>query len=202
MAKKPNDILLSCEIFDSMSREEKAEISDKIQAVTIKKGEEISLCESLGCISQGSARVLVKNAGGAVMKKLGSREVFGCAALFGGETVTEIKAESDATIVYLSASDMTDIFMQHPTVAVDYIKYLSGKIRYLNSRISDFAPAPAEQRVLGFLKKQAAKQNPIKMSMTLLASELGIGRTSLYRALDSLEQSGLILRSENGITVY
>lgn len=201
VANKTNEILLSCEIFSSLSNEEKDNIAEKVQKIAIKKGDEISLRESLGCIAIGSARVLVKNAGGAVMKKLESREVFGCAALFGGETVTEIKADSDATIVYLSASDMTDVFMQHPTVAVDYIKYLSGKIRYLNSRIGDFAPAPAETRVLGYLKKLSEKQSPIKMPMTRLAGELGIGRTSLYRALEVLEQSGAISRSDNGITV-
>ena len=202
MAEKFAKALLSCEIFASLDDGEKQKIAEYVECISIKKGEEISLGEKLGCLAKGSARVLVKNMGRTVMKKLGVGEIFGCAALFGGDAVTEIKADSDSIIVYLSAKNMTDIFTNNPTVAVEYIKYLSGKIRYLNSRIGDFAPAPAEQKVLGFLKKLSVKENPVKIPMTLLAKELGIGRTSLYRALDALENNNLIKRTTNGITVY
>ena len=201
MADKLANTLLSCEIFSSLEEQEKQKTAERVECISIKKGEEIVLVERLGCLAKGSARVLVKNTGSTVMKKLGTGEVFGCAALFGGDAVTEIKADSDSVIVCLSANDMTDIFTKTPTVAVDYIKYLSGKIRYLNSRIGDFAPAPAEQKVLGFLKKLYQKQSPIKIPMTLLAKELGIGRTSLYRALDALENNNLIKRTKNGIIV-
>lgn len=201
MAEKFASTLLSCEIFSSLEEQEKQKTAERVECISIKKGEEIALVERLGCLAKGSARVLVKNTGGAIMKKLGTGEIFGCAALFGGDAVTEIKADSDSVIVCLSANDMTDIFTKNPTVSVEYIKYLSSKIRYLNSRIGDFAPAPAEQKVLGFLKKLSQKQNPIKMSMTLLAKELGIGRTSLYRALEALENNNLINRTKNGISV-
>ena len=201
MPEKTNDLLFCAEIFASLSAAEKSELLPLCEEIIIEKGKEILLENKLGCLVKGGARVEVKNGTGTVMKKLATGDIFGCAALFGGGAVTNIRADRDSKILCLSAENMTEIFKSHPAVAVDYIKYLSGKIRYLNSRIGDFAPAPATDKVLGFLKKAAEKQNPVKISMTLLASELGIGRTSLYRALDALENNNLISRRKNEITV-
>ena len=201
MTKKEKSLLLSADMFSSLEQEAKNRVAALCEEIKVQKGEEIALGERLGCLVRGKAGVSVKNSRDAVMKKLTVGEIFGCAALFGGDEVTKIVAESDCKLLCISAENMTDIFLSHPEVALFYIKYLSQKIRFLNSRIGDFAPAPSEQRVLGFLKKAAQKQNPVSISMTLLAKEIGIGRTSLYRALDALENNNLIKRCKNQITV-
>ena len=41
----------------------------------------------------------------------------------------------------------------------------------------------------------------IPVNMTLLSKMLGVGRSSLYRSLDSLENSGRIKRENNRIKV-
>ena len=38
-------------------------------------------------------------------------------------------------------------------------------------------------------------------SMTLLASGLGLGRATLYRSLDTLQEKGIILRENNIVKV-
>lgn len=201
MSDKRVNALLSAELFCSLSATEKQEISSLCEEINIPKGEAIFLQNKLGCLVKGGARVEVKNGTGTVMKRLSVGDIFGCASLFEGGAVTNIKADRDSRLVCISQENMVEIFGKYPTVSVDYIKYLSGKIRYLNSRIGDFAPAPVEQKVLGFLRKSAKAQNPVKIPMTFFAKELGIGRTSLYRALDTLENNKLIIRRGNEITV-
>ncbi len=200
MTAKQYNIFFSNDIFSSLEESEKRALYPLCEVLNIKKGEEISLNERLGALISGKAKVSVKNGSGAVMKNLGIGDVFGCAMLFGGDSVTKITASCDSALICISKENMTAIFEAHPKVATEYIKYLSGKIRYLNSKIGDFAPAPAEQKLFEYLKK-AEKGGKALGSMAAVARELGIGRTSLYRALDSLEQKGYISRKNNKISI-
>lgn len=166
-----------------------------------KKGELLQIGGTLCCLVKGSANVGVINAGKAVVKQLFKGDVFGCAALFESDLVTDISAITDCTLLCISADDMQEIFQKQPRLAVNYIKYLSGKIRYLNQRIGDFAFGTAEEKVMRFLRENAGCDGVVRIKMTLLAEQLGMGRTSLYRALDSLQKDKKILRNKNKIEI-
>ena len=57
----------------------------------------------------------------------------------------------------------------------------------------------ADARLLEYIKANAdeAGNVGIPKSMSALAATLGIGRSSLYRALEKLESGGYILKKEN-----
>ena len=78
-----------------------------------------------------------------------------------------------------------------------------GEIRFLNNKLSVISCPDAEDTVLKYLSSSSDSDGyaVIPVSMTMLAKMLGLGRASLYRSLDALEQSGNIIRENNKIKV-
>ncbi len=84
------------------------------------------------------------------------------------------------------------------------IKFLSDRVTFLNSRIDCVTGGSAERKLALFIKNSPVSSNgeiSLGMSMTALAHALDIGRASLYRAFDSLQNDGTITRDGNSIKV-
>ena len=84
------------------------------------------------------------------------------------------------------------------------ICFLADRVSFLNSRIDTVTAGSADRKLALFLKNSPVNSNgevSIGMSMTALAHALDIGRASLYRAFDTLESSGIILRNRNTVTL-
>lgn len=197
-------------LLDSLENSEKQEIISSFpKPVKFKKGELI--CSSkdfsyaLGFIVSGSAFAVTNNPNKVVMKRFSPGMCFGAAALFGGggRYVTTVAAEKDSEIVFLTEERLTELFKAYSKTAVNYITFLSDKIRFLNEKISVITCQSAEDTVYQYLL--SAKSNDgyavLPKSMTMLAKMLGLGRASLYRSLDRLEQAGYIKRENNEIKV-
>ncbi len=135
-----------------------------------------------------------------VMRRLTAGEVFGAAALYGevDAYVTDIVADTDATVLFLSQEELSVLFRRWPTTAENYIAFLSDRIRVLNQRIESFTAGSAEERLYGWLLSHRRADNVTvsPISMTELARTLDIGRSSLYRALDALEAAGKLVRPD------
>ena len=84
------------------------------------------------------------------------------------------------------------------------IKFLSDRVTFLNSRIDCVTGGSAERKLALFIKNSPVSSNGeilLGMSMTALAHALDIGRASLYRAFDSLQNDGTITRDGNSIKI-
>ena len=94
-------------------------------------------------------------------------------------------------------------FARCPRMAVNYIAFLSGRVRFLNGKITIFTQDSAQHRLYRWLRANCdeAGRLPEKLSMTKLAGALSMGRTSLYRAMEELECAGLIVRDGKRIEV-
>lgn len=153
---------------------------------------------SLGIILEGSLRVTKENADGKeiVMSTLYRGNMFGAAALFNGEHEyqTKITAVEDSRIIFFSQRIIMRLIEREPKIAENYIRYLSERIVFLNKKIYFLTSGTAEQRLSSFLLNNLSKHDYSKlpMSMTDIASSLNISRASLYRALDTIVDSGAI----------
>ena len=85
------------------------------------------------------------------------------------------------------------------SITENYIRYLAGRVWFLNETISNLTAGTVEQRLAGFLLERPASGIP--SSMAGLARQLNVGRASLYRAMDALEAEGLIRRDGKTLTV-
>ena len=131
----------------------------------------------------------------AILKRAGTGEMFGVANLYATDIAfpTVIRAKMPTDVLFLSGESFRTFLETDPDVLRVYLGFLSKKIVYLNRKIATFTAESAEHRLALFLLENEADGvfSP-SHSMTMLAGLLGLGRASLYRAIDKLSEQGLI----------
>ena len=159
----------------------------------------------LGIILAGEVRVDKLTPEGKRMKMsvLLPGECFGAAAMFQDRDryATVLTAEKSAEVLFLPEELIRWAMHRSFTITENYIRYLSNRIWFLNEKISSLTAGSADQRLARFLAEHSDTDGTINTSMTDLSRQLNIGRASLYRALDSLEEKGLIQRGAKSLTV-
>ncbi len=197
-------------LLDGLRENEKHEIISALpETVKFKKGEIVYSPESfrraIGFVKSGSVSAVTNNSQQMVMKRICAGSCFGAAAVFGtADTyVSTVSAAEDAEICFITEETLVLLFEKHPVTAVNYIAFLSDRIRFLNKKLSVISCSDAENTVLKYLTLSADDNGyaVIPVSMTELAKMLGLGRASLYRSLDTLEKRGNIIRENNKIKV-
>lgn len=169
------------------------------EPVCYRKGEAIYRCDdfrrAIGLILEGTVTVQREE---LMMNRLSAGDMFGAAALFDeSETyVTQITAETDCRILFLSQETMSRLLRRYPPLAENYIRFLSGRIRFLNRKLAVLTDGGTEHRVYHYLLSHCDEQGTVQLppSMVELAHTLNIGRSSLYRAVDALLEAGVIVR--------
>lgn len=160
---------------------------------------------ALAFLVSGTAVAVIDNKRQMVMKKFAPGSCFGASALFGGDKsyVSTVLADSAADVLFIDEPTLTAIFAKYPATAVNYISFLSEKVRFLNTKLSVISCPSAEDSVFKYLESSADRDGYARLpgSMTLFSNMLGIGRASLYRSLDTLEESGAIKWENNKIKV-
>lgn len=162
---------------------------------------------SLGVLLNGSLRVTKDNADGhaMIMSTLGTGSLFGAAALFNDEEqyATNITALEASRIVFFSQRLVERMIRREAQIAENYIKYLSGRILFLNKKMYLLTAGSAEQRLAGFLLDNMPVGQPaeLPLPMNKLASALNISRASLYRAMDALCGCGAVVKTGKKICI-
>lgn len=198
--EKRREILAATYLFRNA---EQAAMSIELKSpVSFSKGETI-YCEncfkrSIGVVLSGSARALPIG-GEGVLAYFKEGSVFGAAAVFGNNTeyVSRIEAVKPCTVQFIDEADLSAVFEKYPAVAINYIAFLSSRIRFLNEKLSIMMREGAEGKLYAFLLKNEGYTG----KMTSLADSLCMGRTTLYRELEKLENKQLIVREDGKIKV-
>lgn len=156
---------------------------------------------ALGVFLSGEGAAL---SGQTVKRTFAEGDLFGAAALFGGDStyISTIVARTECRIQFIPESVLAGWMEKHPAMAMRYIAFLSEKLRFLNRRIAQYTDTDAAARLYRFLCDNADRAGCLSVkNMSLLASETGMGRTSLYRALAQLEEEQKIRRDKDAVTV-
>ena len=159
---------------------------------------------ALGIVLEGRAEAVAPTREKAVLAVFGPGGTFGAAALFGGDGyVSRIRAVTACAVVLLPEELLRQWFQRCPQMAVNYICFLSSRVRFLNGKIAIFTQDSAQHRLYRWLRANCDEWGrlPEKLSMTKLAGTLSMGRTSLYRAMEELAEAGLIVRDGKRIEV-
>lgn len=156
---------------------------------------------AIGFIIKGSAVAVSNNHNETFLKTFSENMCFGAAAVFGGDKnyVSTITAKSDCQILFITEKELKCIFEKFPQTAINYITFLSDKVRFLNNKLCVISCMSADDTVLTYLESTKDENGyaQIPKNMTLFAKMLGLSRASLYRALDILLQNGSILKENN-----
>lgn len=197
-------------LLEGLSEQEKQEIlSTLCNTVNFKKGDIIFSAEkfenAIGVVQSGSAFAVSGGSGNLYMQNFKKGSVFGVASIFGNKEtyVSTIVAKTACEILFINENELKNIFFKYPQTALNYITFLSNKIRFLNEKLSLISSPSCEDTVLKYLSLSADSNGYIQIpkNMTLLAKSLGLSRATLYRSLDNLQNSGIILKENNLIKV-
>ncbi len=156
--------------------------------------------------------VLVHGKEGAadlLLRILRPGDTFGVASLLGqhgGDPVTRVTASTPTQALCMSEETLRSLLLSDSALAMRYIDFLADRIRFLNRRISCLGAGSAEKRLCAWLDSVIPEgmdswDHTLRLSMSRLADVLGLGRASLYRALDTLSEQGLISREGKVIRI-
>ena len=125
----------------------------------------------------------------------------GAATLFGENTAkTTVIAKKRSQALVLTQEQVEELISADKSFALSYIRFLSDRIRFLNGRIASFTAGSAVEKLADYLVKNSP-DGVCRISRTKLASELDMGRASLYRAIDALVEKNLIATDGKTISV-
>ena len=148
----------------------------------------------LGVVTEGTVRV---DKGELLMSTLRRGDLFGAAALFNDrpDYATTLTARTPCALVLLPQDLVEELMGRWPQVGRNYVAYLSSRIRFLSAKIDALTAGPALRKAAQYLlSRRAGGTAELDCSVTDLAHRLGVSRASLYRALDGLEERGVIAR--------
>ncbi len=167
-----------------------------------EKGEVIyggERCGAIGVLLSGGGECVAQS-GGVLMKVFEAGEVFGAASVFGGGAASRITASTRSVVQFIDRETLLSWFTRFPQTSVNYIRFLSARVRFLNRKIALLTMDSAQARLMEYLTNQAGEAGVVRIqNMTQLAKTIGVGRTSLYRSLDALCETGWITRENHQI---
>ena len=182
----------------------------RIDRRLFEKGEVIfaptSFSHSIGIITKGNAVIRRTHSvsDSVILRRIGEGEIFGVSALFSEKTkfISEIIADNDCSAIFFSEDMIRELISKDTNFAINYIAMLSNKIDYLNKLISGYSAQSANAKLAHFLLQNADNDTvSIEYSMTLLSERIGIGRASLYRAIEEFEEAKIITRKGKNICI-
>lgn len=213
MAKRDLSAVLSlCPLFRDVEQETLDAILSSGNALLrdFSAGEEITLSiggeRALVILTDGLALAYsLDNERSVILRTIRAGTAFGVSVLFSEDApVSVIRAKSAAEAVYFPASAVQSLISDSPAFRMNYIGFLSGRIRFLNRRIACYTAGSAERRLALYLcelPQTAEGVTLLDTPMTDLSELLDIGRASLYRAFGRLSDCGLIRREDRRIEI-
>lgn len=213
---KSRDLELMSEsfLFKGISKDALLSIlsGEGCQLVFFNKSEVVyspeSFKKSCGLILTGSLKVTKPSFGGQelLMNILKPGSLFGAAALWDGREgyVTSLIAEEKCKIVFFSQELLEAAMKREPELAINYIRFLTGRVCFLNDKIQSLIAGRSEATLAQYLEASAQRLGnsfKLEIGLTELSAALNISRASLYRAFNMLESEKAVNRDGRNIEV-
>lgn len=172
---------------------------DGVKLRALEHGEALytpdSFAQALGLVASGTLEA--ENRSGIALNVLGKGTLFGVAAVFGEveRYVSTIRAKSPTRVLLIERALLERLFLERPDCALRYVAFLTDRVRFLNAKIESFTAPSAQASLEHWLVQASGGGSELTVaSWSAVSRALDMSRTSLYRALDSLEADGKIAR--------
>ena len=129
-------------------------------------------------------------------------ELFGAAALYSDDPdfAATVTARTACRCLLLPQALVDRLLAENACLRHNYLCYLTGRIRFLSSRLQSLSQRGAEGTLARYLLC-STREGSLSCPATQLSQRLGISRASLYRAFTALEEGGFITRSGKTICI-
>ena len=206
MNKKEFSFLLKTFIFDGICPEDIDRLPRNLLCETpvFLKGEhaDLDLSENkmIAFILSGEC-VVMKDS--LVLNTLKKGDSFGILSVFSDEPYpTSVIAKKETKILFLRHDDLIMLIEHLPRVAMNVIRFLSGRVTFLNKKVATLGGATVEDKCIAYLREECkGKGDTIPFPISGVARKIRVGRASLYRALASLEEKGTLVYRDNTVKI-
>ena len=175
-----------------------------VQCIACDSGSELSF-HALYLVLSGYLTIEKQASDGrfVTMGISGTSSVINAASVFlSGDPISRITARTDCRLIEIRESILRKAISISGQFALNYVEFLSERIRFLNQKISSLAGYSTSSRLQMYLNdNQVDGEVTIPMSFQDFADYLGVGRASLYRTFDQLQKDGSIERSGKKIRI-
>ncbi len=127
-------------------------------------------------------------------------DLFGAAALYSSavDYTSTLTGEGDGRILLLDFHLVDELLGNSPLIRENYLRYLTGRIRFLSGRLHSVAAGDSEGKLARYLLSVG---DVLTCPATELAKRLGMSRATLYRTFQTLESAGAIARDGRKIMI-
>lgn len=195
---------MSTFLFEGLSADEAEKAKGYFDApVSFLKSDELYMLGHIGILLDGKANIKRKNNAGTSisLRTITPGEIFGSVSIFGDwkDGLSSITAQTTCSVSYICEERFKSLLFDFPQISLNYITFLSDRLRFLNMKLDIFTAESTESKLYEYLSSLADIDGNVKLtiSMSELAKRLNVGRSSLYRDIESLTQKGLITRQNN-----
>ena len=205
------EILMQSFLFSGIDESTLTEIikGSPPDVASFKRGEEIYSSANnegtVGFILSGRCEIrLDRSAGRTVLNILGSGDSFGILSVYSAEDFpTKIYATKNSEIAFFTGEQIASFVNNYSHISQNLIRFLAGRISFLNKKIATFSPSRVSDRLAVFLLSERERQasDVLAFNCQKTAEEIGAGRASVYRAIETLEAQSLIKASEKKILI-
>lgn len=180
------------------------EIRSFVRSETIYSPSEYE--KKLGFVLSGrcDVRITKPDSSTVILNTLEAGDAFGVLAVFAEceEFPTEIIASKNSEVLFISRDAALGLVKRYPEIAMNVIEFLAGRIRYLNNEIATFSGTRVENRLASFLLRCYQNNGEeFDFNCKKTSEAINAGRASVYRALDSLADDGIISFSNKKIKI-
>jgi len=191
-------------VISEISSSENLEIRSFSRQETIYSPTEYE--RKLGFVISGrcEVRITKPDSSTVILNTLNEGDAFGVLTVFAEceEFPTEIFASKRSEVLFISRNTALSLVKKYPEIAMNVIEFLAGRIHYLNNEIATFSGTRVENRLASFLLrayKDSGEEFDFNCKKT--SEAINAGRASVYRALDSMAESGIISYCDKKIKI-
>lgn len=199
------ELLKAIPLFYKTDEKKLSAITSASKVCEYEKGDTVSLNDpALHVVLSGSVRVYRVEGGKKVLlNTIKEKEVFGAAQLFcDSDVLSSVKAVCSCTCLHIPKTAVSALLKSDPEFTVNYVTFLSDRIRFLNKKIASLTAGNGEKTLAEYLISQSDGQTVrLNQNMSSLASSLGISRPTLYRAFISLQDQGIIEKNGKDVKI-
>ncbi len=209
---KQFQLLFDSFLFRGLEKEELFGLLNDNKPITAgyKKGELIYSSAShkrlVGFVLSGGCEIRrERSEGGPVLLNvLTPGDSFGILSVFSEEEFpTRVYAAKACEIIFFTDSQIMSFLAASPLISANVIRFMAGRISFLNKKIATFSGNRVEDRLAAFLLCESDRYSSdiFSFSYVRCSEEINAGRASVYRATASLEDGGLIKISDKKVQI-
>ena len=210
--KKLESVFDQLFIFDGTDESDKRKIAEEIapSRSEYEKGDLVFSKEkngrAVGFLLSGECEVLRirQDRSSVLLNRLLPNDSFGILSVFSQDEdyPTEIYARKSTAVLFFSKDDIIHLIERYPKISLNIIRFLTERVVFLNKKIAAFSGSSVEQKLAALLYNKYRVQGlEFTLNCKRCSELLGVGRASVYRAIDSLIADGYITYENKKIKI-